>query len=517
MRIFQMSLSASVLILLIILVRPAVKTRIPGNVLLLLWAIVCCKLMLPSRFFFPDGFMGRIWKMAAVSGEAPGQGEGLPYIPAVPAGIRVITESVPKAGTEIWQIVWLTGMLCLVLYFVYTYIRCISVFRQALPPDEGFSAGWRPYGNGMRRKVEIRVSDRIYSPLTYGIVRPVILLPKKMVWKDGQGLDYILEHELAHIRRWDCLWKIGLASVLACHWFNPFVWGMYFLANRDIELACDEKVIRTIGNKKRASYAEILLEWEARKSEVNLLASCFMQHFMKERITNIMKKKKKLTIAGIVLSLVLIAGAIVVYAATPAEEKAAARESEKETGQSVEVAVSEDAVTVTRDTGEDIETDNTGAAENDIPVWMEDPTLGGIFELYTPEEYEKVVENVKKYADGEGGDNDETVKRMEADLEKLKADNGKGEFIIYKPAFEESYTEDGISYHTGLNPMSIMAPELEWRPESSPLTAEVYEEEAERMKSVFDRAVENGMLTEEQRQRILDVIDDNIERLKAKQ
>ena len=110
------------------------------------------------------------------------------------------------------------------------------------------------------------MSDQIVSPLTYGILRPVIILPKRMDWEDHNSLYFVLTHELAHIKRWDAAWKLCLAAVLAVHWFNPLVWMMYALANRDIELACDEKVIRTVGSKRRVAYARVLVEWEARGS-----------------------------------------------------------------------------------------------------------------------------------------------------------------------------------------------------------------------------------------------------------
>ena len=533
MEIFQMSISASVLIILMIAVRPAVKNKVSGNVLMLVWGIICCKLMMPDGLLRPIEKMGR---MAVTSLQMQTEVEDIAQtlnMPKIPLGFDVIQDRVAQSNTVIWKIIWLIGIFCLGLYFLYTYLHCICIFRQSLPMGkENFGSRESEdrinSAHSLRRHVKVRISDRICSPLTYGIVHPVILLPKKMDLENSERLDYILLHELAHIKRLDALGKICLAAVLTCHWFNPFVWIMYYLANRDIELACDEEVIRMIGNGKRSAYAGVLLEWEAQKTEVNLLASCFMQHFMKERILHIMKKKK-VTIMGIVLSLILIAGSVVIYVVTPAEKRSeedkepvpidseavvVGEEETKETdrGETLVVTANSDGTEIRISTGQTEEEAVDAAA-----AYLDDPTLGGIFELYTPEEYETVIDQVKKYADGEGGDKNEVVKRMEDALEKLKADNGKGEFVIYKPAFEERYEENGIVYGGGLDPLSIMAPEQEWRPESSPLTAEVYEQETERMMSVFDTAVKNGTLTEGQRQRILDKIEDNLEKLRAKE
>ncbi len=93
--------------------------------------------------------------------------------------------------------------------------------------------------------MEIRQSDRIAALLTYGVLRPVVLIPKQTDWTDETRLKVILTHEFVHIRRFDTLTKLLLAAALCIHWFNPFVWVMYVLANRDIELSCDETVVRT--------------------------------------------------------------------------------------------------------------------------------------------------------------------------------------------------------------------------------------------------------------------------------
>jgi beta-lactamase regulating signal transducer with metallopeptidase domain len=115
--------------------------------------------------------------------------------------------------------------------------------------------------------------DTIAVPLTYGIWRPVILLPKIISSKDEWRLKYILAHELVHIKRFDTLRKWLLAAALCIHWFNPLVWAMYVLANRDIELACDEAVVRAFGQTSRSQYALALIGMEEAKIGLAPLAS----------------------------------------------------------------------------------------------------------------------------------------------------------------------------------------------------------------------------------------------------
>lgn len=120
----------------------------------------------------------------------------------------------------------------------------------------------------LRRKIAIRQSDRISSPLSFGVLRPVILLPKKTDWTDEEALRYVLEHEFVHIRRFDSVGKLLLIAAACVHWFNPLVWAMYVLANRDLELSCDETVLRRFGGDVRGAYARVLIRMEERRRGV---------------------------------------------------------------------------------------------------------------------------------------------------------------------------------------------------------------------------------------------------------
>ena len=165
------------------------------------------------------------------------------------------------------------------------------------------------------RPIEVRNSDFISSPLTYGILHPVILLPKKLDRNDQAALKYVLTHEYVHIRRFDAITKILFAAVLCIHWFNPLVWVMYVLANRDMELSCDAWVIRMMGAKNRSSYALMLIKMEERRSGMSALYSHFGKNAISERIEAIMKFKKTSTIAC-ALALVLVVGATTAFAAS---------------------------------------------------------------------------------------------------------------------------------------------------------------------------------------------------------
>ena len=173
-----------------------------------------------------------------------------------------------------------------------------------------------------KRNVQIRQSDKIAAPLTYGVFLPVILLPKTTDWTDEKKLRYILTHELVHIRCFDTLKKWMLVTALCIHWFNPFVWVMYVLANRDIELSCDETVIRTIGETMKSAYALTLIGMEEKKSKLTPLVNNFSKNAIEERINSIMKLKKA-SFMGLFLALVLVIGTATIFATSTAASASA--------------------------------------------------------------------------------------------------------------------------------------------------------------------------------------------------
>jgi len=215
-------------------------------------------------------------------------------------------------------LIWIAGFLCFAAYFIIINIKTRRIYEQALPIDNTFVRAWRvKYSDSTRRKVKIKQSDLIRSPLTYGIFRPVILLPESTDYNDKNTLEYILLHEYTHIWRFDVFAKLLLITALCVHWFNPLVWLMYILANRDIELSCDEAVVRksNINNSVnlKSDYALALLALEEKK---NLLALGvhFSRNIMKERIKSIMKIPEK-SKSRIIAAVILISMITVMFAA----------------------------------------------------------------------------------------------------------------------------------------------------------------------------------------------------------
>ena len=320
MSLFQMSVAGGVLILFIVLIRALAIHRLPKTTFLALWMIAALRLLLP--FSIPLTFNIHIGLdvFSDVVQELP-SGNIASTLPGDSPPSYDIGTAVPSPATEhisTFEILWLVGVLLLAIYFSISYFRSMRKFRMSIPDNTPYIQNWLT-AHQISRPLAVRSSDLISSPLTYGILHPVILLPKKLDRNDQVALKYVLTHEYVHIRRFDAITKILFAAVLCIHWFNPLVWGMYVLANRDTELSCDAWVIRMTGVKNRSSYALMLIKMEERRNGMSALCSHFGKNAISERIEAIMKFKKT-SILACALALALIAGATTAFAATRTDD-----------------------------------------------------------------------------------------------------------------------------------------------------------------------------------------------------
>ena len=315
-----MSVAGGVLILFIVVIRALAIHRLPKTTFLALWMIAALRLLLPLSIPMPFKIHIDLDVFSDVVQKLPSGNIGFP----IPGESRhaydtgAVVSSPAAERISIFVILWLVGVLLLALYFSISYLRSMRKFRMSVPDNTPYIREWLN-AHQIVRPIEVRSSDLISSPLTYGILHPVILLPKKLDRNDQAALKYVLTHEYVHIRRFDAITKILFAAVLCIHWFNPLVWVMYVLANRDIELSCDAWVIRMMGEKNRSSYALMLIKMEEKRSGMSALYSHFGKNAISERIEAIMKFKKT-SIWACILALALIAGATTAFAAARTDD-----------------------------------------------------------------------------------------------------------------------------------------------------------------------------------------------------
>ncbi len=304
MTLFQMSLVASPLILVIILARQLCLYQLPKRTFKILWMIAILRLLvthtLPSRFSIFNLFPMLEKPQLIISYSADA---------ALPS---LSTKAFFPFTFTPWNILWLIGCLIVAFFFLRTHIKNRMKFIDSDKLEHPNLTLWFQ-ANRIRRPMRIRFSNSISSPLTYGVFMPVILLPKDTNLDNEQQLHFILTHEYIHLCRFDALIKAGLAAVLCIHWFNPLVWIMFILANRDIELTCDEGVLRTLGFSKREAYAYLLINMSASQAASASVINHFSDNALEERVLAIMKMKKKKRV-GILLGILLTVGIFTVFA-----------------------------------------------------------------------------------------------------------------------------------------------------------------------------------------------------------
>ena len=314
MSLLHMSFAGAVMILAVTVIRALVIYRVPKKTFMVLWGITLARLLIP--FSAPSAFsiytfFGEKEPNISNVGDTAVTTLG----PAIQEGQMTTAPnyiSHSEVAVPIWAIIWAIGALICAVVFSITYWKCYKEFQTSLPIDNDFTRNWLS-SHHIKRSIQIRQSELVSAPLTFGIFRPVILMPKTTDWNDEKTLQYVLAHEFVHIRRFDTITKLILLIALCVHWFNPFVWVMYVLANRDIELSCDETVLHLFGENIKASYARTLIGMEEIKSGITPLCNNFSKNALEERMTAIMKTKKS-TVLSIALAVLIVAGTATAFA-----------------------------------------------------------------------------------------------------------------------------------------------------------------------------------------------------------
>lgn len=312
MSLLQMSISAGVMIAVVMIIRALAINRLPKKTFLALWGIVLIRLLVPFSWASPLSIYSLVNRHGG--GQISGAAE-VTVFPIAPA-TNALTTATQTVGLSLWALIWGIGAALCTLYFAIAYVRCRREFKSSQPVENAFVTGWLAE-HKCQRPITIRQTYGIWAPLTYGIFRPIILMPAATKWTDTRNLQYILAHEYVHIRRFDGVTKFILTAALCTHWFNPLVWCMYVLANRDIELSCDEKVVRIFGETTKSAYALTLIGMEEKKSGLTPLCNSFSKNAIEERIEAIMKIKKT-SIAALVIALCLVGGVATTFATSAA-------------------------------------------------------------------------------------------------------------------------------------------------------------------------------------------------------
>jgi len=204
--------------------------------------------------------------------------------------ISEVSASPARIALMIACAVWAAGTAAMALYALIGYVRLRMTVRESVLCADG-----------------TYMCDRVNTPFILGLVRPRVFLPSSIDQKDAV---FAVAHEKAHIKRLDHVWKPLGFALLSVHWFNPVCWAAYVLFCRDIELACDEKVICDIGPGKTKQYVNALINCSAQNRAISACPLAFGESMIKKRIRSLMEQKKPaliITVAAAVCCVVLAA------------------------------------------------------------------------------------------------------------------------------------------------------------------------------------------------------------------
>ena len=299
-RLLNVSIAASYVALVIIVLRLIFK-KIPKWAMCVLWALVALRLILP---FTPESVFSLIPSAKTVPENIITSSS-----PAIDSGIKVVNSVVnpiiSKTAEQIGDgisvigilsIVWAAGFAAMTAYALTVYIRLRLRLRESIEIEDG-----------------VYICDRIESPFLFGFIKPKIYIPSGL---DEEDAKYVISHERAHMRRFDHVWKPCGFFLLSLHWFNPALWAAYILLCKDIEYACDEKVIAEIGADFKRAYSTALLNCSISRRAVSACPVAFGECDVKGRILNVLSYKKP-ALWVIILSAVATAVVSVCFLTNP--------------------------------------------------------------------------------------------------------------------------------------------------------------------------------------------------------
>lgn len=276
LKLLNISITAGWIVLAVVLLRFFLR-KAPKWISCVLWAIVALRLLIPFHFESHLSILpsAEVIPQDIATSTTPAINSGIPVVNSVVN--PVLEEQAPAAfNLEVllqWAaILWLVGMAVL---FLYGIISSLVLH--------------------LRVRASVKLQDRVYEcdyvdfPFVLGIVNPKIYIPSGM---KPEQVEYVLAHEYVHLKRFDHLWKPLGYLLMSIYWFNPLLWGAYILLARDIEQACDEKVIKSMDNSQKKGYSIALAECGTQRRMVTLCPVAFGEVSVKTRIKGVLNYKK---------------------------------------------------------------------------------------------------------------------------------------------------------------------------------------------------------------------------------
>lgn len=310
--VLNMSAVGAIVTVLVVFARLLLK-KSPKIFSYILWSAVLFRLLCPVSFSLPfsavpEIISGGIFTESGIKDfDGDDWGSEDEYVQADPGenitAQLIASQNTPSAdagdtqtdtGTKLFSLlpfVWLAGTAAMALYSIVSFAKLKKKLSEAVLLREN-----------------IYISDKITTPFVTGIFSPKIYLPVSV---KEEELEYIILHERCHIKRCDHIVKLISFSLLCIHWFNPFIWLAFCLSSRDMEMSCDEAVMKKMKEDVRAPYSESLLSLSAGRPIISGTPLAFGESSVKQRIKNIMKYKKPAVIISVISAIIIVVLAVV--------------------------------------------------------------------------------------------------------------------------------------------------------------------------------------------------------------
>ena len=298
--LLRMSAHGGAMIAVIALLRALFQHRVKRGVWLAAWGIAVLRLLIPLSVTSPASVYNLLRPSVRAVSVTP-----------VPVQAAVVAASTaPVRGPEPLAAVWLCGALAVAGVCLGLHVRSLLRYRFSLPCETRTE---------LPRRIRLRRLEGLPAPLTYGLLRPVILIPAHLS-EDSPGFRHILQHELSHVRHCDVGAKLLVLLALAVHWFNPLVWLMAWLISQDLEMRCDADAVRALGAGTKKAYAQTLILAEEQKL-MSFLQPGFSHSGTAGRIRALVKGRSSTALSR-VLAVALSALLIVCFATDRTQAKA---------------------------------------------------------------------------------------------------------------------------------------------------------------------------------------------------
>lgn len=339
--LLQIGLTVSAAALVLFLLRKTLKKRYPARAMCIVWAVLALRLLIPLQLTLPDPPVQVTpvqyvsLQTSARTGAAPAASDGADFSPAAEQTDSTVQAQTQDASPRVtadaesasWDgsltsdtlvpvakilfVLWGAGMLAFAIWQIYGYVSFCYLVRQTGEPAQRdtlravFEEQKRALG--IRRDIPLRVTRAADCPMLAGFVSPTLYLPDEAL--SAEDAAFIFRHELTHYKRGDLWLKLALVAARAVHWFNPLVHLLARFAQEDIELACDDAVVRGMDVAARRAYGETILRSVEAQVKRRALVSCFTgdKKTLMRRFEGLFDKKaKKRGIALVVAAAVLV-------------------------------------------------------------------------------------------------------------------------------------------------------------------------------------------------------------------